>query len=308
MVFPKKLEKGDRILLIAPSSPLRVNLGVTVEKCVEAVEKLGFQAVTGESVYARTPQGYAAASIETRIADIHRGFRDDSIQGIWTVRGGSMATELLPYLDYSMITDHPKPFLGYSDITALHVVFQEKCHMVTYHAPCASGLFPDKLKEYTLDRLWKALRMEDKLRHENPPEEPVQVLNEGEACGELVGGNLTLVMALCGTPYQLNTKGKILFLEDTDEDVYRVQRMLIQLRQSGVLDDAAGILLGAFTKCENNYSPEYDSDALFRDFFREQKCPIYTHISTGHIDLNATLPLGSVCSMRDGQIDFLRAR
>lgn len=301
MRFCGTLREGATILLIAPSSPVRGD--AKWQDSAAGLEKRGYKVIPGESLDNSTEKGYAAAPAETRARDITRGFTDPAIDAIWAIRGGSMAAEVLPLLDAEVIAANPKPLIGFSDITALHIYLQEKCGIGSYHAPCAS-IFGGNPDEYALEAFDRAVRSEGGFEFANPEDQPIRVLKDGEAEGMLAGGNMTLVASLTGTNYALNTKGKILFLEDVEEDVYRLNRMLLQLKYSGILDDAAGLLFGGFTDCPNGYNAEYGSAELLKEFFADYEKPVYYDLSVGHIRRNAAIPMGANCRMKDGKITF----
>lgn len=301
MKFSGNLKHGDTVLLIAPSSPLK---NMSAEDCAAALEKYGYKTVIGDSLRETTARGYAAASAQTRANDINRGFMDDSIQAIWAMRGGSMAMEILPLLDYEMISQHPKQLIGFSDVTALHIALHQKAGITSCHAPCGSHFVGEGPDAYAMECFERVMGMQDTCEFINPEGQEIEILNAGIAEGELVGGNMTLVASLTGTEFALDTQGKILFLEDVDEDVYRVNRMLLQLKMSGMLDKAAGLLFGAFTDCNNGYHEEYKVEQLLREFFADYDKPIYTNLSVGHIRRNAALPMGTMCRMEGGKITF----
>ena len=293
MQFPSMPEAGGTILLAAPSSPLTG--GQSVEAIAEAVERLGFRVRIGASCRASAPCGYAAAPPALRASDINEGFADPEIAAIWCVRGGSTAWQLPPLLDYACIAANPKPFIGFSDITTLHLAIHRRCGLVTFHGPTANRILDQEA--FSWSSLLAALGMERRLLLQNPPGEELRPLRPGRAEGELTGGNLSLVVQSLGTPWQIDAKGKILFLEDVDEAVYALDRMLSQLLYAGILEDAAGLIFGAFTKCRNSYREDYGPEALLDDFFRSWPKPVLCNLRSAHCSPMVTLPLGAVCRM-----------
>lgn len=294
MIIPPKLKIGDTVALISPSSPLQPQ--ESVEVIAEGVESLGFRVWVGESCHGAAKSGYAAATPAVRARDIHHAFADDTIRAVWCTRGGSTAWQLLPLLDYELIAAHPKPFIGFSDVTTLHMAFQQRCGMVTYHGPTANRVLRWGEKDaFSWPHLWEALQMEKCLRIENPVGEEIRCLRPGCAEGQLIGGNLALVMASVGTPWQIDAKNRILYLEDVGEAVYSLERMLTKLRYAGILDDAAGIVLGAFTSCRNAYRADYGPEELMRDFFADCDKPVMYNIRSAHCDPMSTLPMGMHC-------------
>ena len=306
MRFPQKLRKGDILALISPSSPLQAQ--EPVEAIAAAVEALGFRVWVGDSCRGAAPSGYAAASPEVRDRDIHRAFSDPEIKGIWCTRGGSTAWQLLPLLDYGLIRANPKAFIGFSDVTSLHLALQQRCGLVTFHGPTANRTL--RWGEGTDTFSWPALRsvlgMEGEMRVQNPPGEEIISLRPGRAEGELIGGNLSLVAASVGTPWQIDTKERILYLEDVGEAVYSLERMLCKLKYAGIFDSAAAVMLGAFTSCRNAYREDYGPDELMSDFFAEFDKPVLYNIRSAHCDPMVTLPMGARCVVEGSAVTLFR--
>ena len=295
MIFPPEPKAGDTILLVSPSSPLKAE--EPVERIARAVEERGYRVRIGASCREKTACGYAAASPETRARDINEGFADPAIKGIWCTRGGSTAARMLPLLDYPLIRANPKPFLGFSDVTSLHMAIQQRCGLVTYHGPTANRLLQSEPDDFTWQSLPAALHMGECLRIQNPPGESILSLRPGIACGELIGGNLSLVTASLATPWEIDTTGRVLFLEDVGEAVYALERMLTQLRWVGILDRAAAVVLGPFTSCRNAYREDYGPEALLRDFFADYPKPVIANVRSAHCMPMVTLPLGACCQV-----------
>ncbi|MCM3389663.1 LD-carboxypeptidase [Ureibacillus chungkukjangi] len=294
MKIPKALKKGDTIGLIGASSATPRE---SLPQAIEAVEKLGFNVVVGDSCYKR--HGYLAGTDELRANDVNRMFRDASIDGIFSIRGGYGATKILPLLDYEMIRDNPKVFAGYSDVTALHIAFNQLCDLVTYHTPMPSTEFiKPEMDEYTWSSFLESITLTKESNYylANPTNQEMSSLVPGKATGQLIGGNLTLVTASLGTPYEIDTKGKILFLEDIDEYERSIDRMLTQLKLSGKLDEVAGILLGAWTNCGPQYPkrPEHSLrlQTIFEEILVPLNKPILMDVACGHCLPTMSLPLG----------------
>jgi muramoyltetrapeptide carboxypeptidase len=299
IVIPKSLKKGDTIALISASGATPQE---RLQPAIEAVEKLGFNIVVGETCRAR--HGYLAGSDNLRAAELNAMFKNPEIDGIFCIRGGYGATRILPMLDLEMIKNNPKVFAGYSDVTALHIVFNQQCNFVTYHTPMPSTEFiKDKMDDYTWDYFTQSVTNTtwNDYYLENANGEEMQTVFPGTATGKLVGGNLTLVAASLGTPYEIDLAGKILFLEDIDENVQRIDRMLTQLKLSGKLDQVAGILLGAWTDCgpmdtknpENNLPLETVIDEILTPL----NVPILMNVTCGHVLPTMSLPLGKTVTI-----------
>ncbi len=302
MIFPPKLRKGDTILLVSPSSPLKAE--EPIERIAQAVEERGYRVRIGASCREETTCGYAAASAATRARDINMAFADPAIKGIWCTRGGSTSARILPLLDYDLIRANPKPFLGFSDVTSLHMAIQQRCGLVTYHGPTANRLLQFERNDWSWGGLAAVMGMENALAIANPPDEAIYSLRPGTACGELIGGNMSLVTASLGTPWEIDTVGRVLYLEDVGEAVYALERMLTQLMYAGVLDRAAAVVLGPFTSCRNAYREEYGPEALLRDFFADYPKPVIANVCSGHCMPMVTLPMGAPCRV-DGDCGTL---
>ena len=297
------LSPGATVFLTAPASP------VTEEQArqgVAALEHLGFSVQTGQSL-SESCRGYAAGTPQARGAELNRAFADPAVDAVWCARGGYTAASVLPFLDYPRISCHPKPFIGYSDITALHAALNQYSGLVTWHGPMACSDLAARPEPGTLDCLGEMLMSGGVRLYRNPDGSSLQVLRPGRAEGITVGGNLTVFCSLLGTRWMPETAGRILFLEEVDEPVPAVERLLVQLERAGVFYRAAGVLLGCFTRCENRYCAQYDVNALLRDFFSRFPIPVTGGLECGHCSPTGTLPLGGLCRMDEGQIQFFPA-
>lgn len=233
--------------------------------------------------------GYLAGDDATRLADLHAALADGEVAALHAVRGGYGCMRLLDAVDTTLLRAHPKLLIGYSDLTALHALWGRE-GLPTLHAPMAAsdllrpGRQADRDALFTL--LQRGLRAGDVLA---PALEPSPLHVGGRAAGRLVGGNLSLVAALLGTPWAWDARGALLFLEDVSEDLYRVDRLLTQLRLAGVLDDAAGIVLGSFTEAE---PPTALLQSLLQPLCERQRKPLLAGWPAGHGTPNRPLPLG----------------
>ncbi|WP_400161905.1 S66 peptidase family protein [Brevibacillus sp. TJ4] len=291
----KALRAGDTVGLIAPSSPPK-KLDV-VPKAVAAVEALGFHVKLGETCM-QNYGGYLAGTPEQRAAELNAMFADDEIDGILCLRGGYGAPQILPLLDYDCIAENPKLFVGYSDITALHTAFGQCADLATLHGPMAASELADGLEDWSMQVLKRALMIPEPLGVlHNPPEEEIVSLYGGKASGPIVGGNLSLVAALMGTPYELDTRGKLLFLEDIDEEPYRVDRMLTQMALGGLFDECTGVILGTWTGCEPKKGEGFTVLDVFENIVLPYRKPTILNIQIGHSPVNMALPLGVWASL-----------
>ncbi|WP_229483654.1 S66 peptidase family protein [Massilia horti] len=295
LIKPPRLRQGDLIGLIAPAGHVS---DAAIEKSVRHIESLGFRAKEGR--YLREVYGNYAGSAEMRLADLHAMFLDPEVKAIWCIRGGSGAISLLKRVDYALIRNHPKILLGYSDITALHLAIRRHCGLVTFHGPVAMSTPSDYSHEHMLAVLTDPqpaytipMSQENSLRAQEEPHYAIRTVHGGVATGPLIGGNLSLVSALAGTDYAADFRGGILFLEEVNEEPYRIDRWMTQLDLAVGLDKAAAVMIGICDKC----GPEPDSvsltlDQTFDIHLQPLKIPAVTGYSFGHIRNQFTLPVG----------------
>lgn len=289
MLKPQALRRGDLIGIIAPSGPTSSE---KVEMAKAAVEALGFRVLLTPSCYAK--HGYLAGPDPLRAADVNGVFQNPEVKGIICLRGGYGAPKILDQLDYISIRNNPKVFVGYSDITALHLALNQICGLVTFHGPMAASDLAGGLDVFSKSALLHAItRPEPMGVVANPEGVMIQTLVTGEARGVIVGGNLALITATMGTPYEIDTRGKLLFLEDIGEEPYRVDRMLTQLALAGKLKDAAGIILGDWNDCEpENPEKSLSLQQVFEEMIKPAGKPTISNLKAGHCSPKVTLPFG----------------
>lgn len=291
LIKPPRVQVGDRVGLVSPATAAFERYPIEIMR--EALESLGLEVVFGEHFFDRF--GYFAGDDDARAADINSFFRDDSIRMIFA-RGGWGSARLLPLLDYAMIARHPKVLLGYSDATALLNGVHHQTGLVTFHGPSPLDRFSaEHFRRVIMDGEAMTMRnlvdvSDDKLVQ---TEHRIQTLHGGTARGPLVGGNLTVLTAIIGSSYLPAFDGAILFLEDVGEAVYRVDRMLTQLKLAGILDRLAGVVFGRCTKCgpDTDYGSLTLEDVLDRHF-KPLAIPAFSGSMIGHIEQQFTLPLG----------------
>ena len=291
MLKGKRLSVGDTIGLVGPSGAVRTE--GAGDRAIAYMEQLGFRVKVGESAHAR--YGYLSGTDEVRARDLNALFADPQVDGIVCTRGGYGTMRMLDMLDYDVIRANPKVFVGFSDITALHIAFLEKCGLVTFHGPMAAGWLEDFADGFTQPALFRAvMRAEPLGALDNAPGYPARrTVNPGSVEGVLVGGNLSLIAGTIGTPYEIDTRGRILFIEEVGERTYCVDRMLTQLRLAGKFNDCAGIVFGDFADCPVEY-PDFGLtlEEIIRDVAAPCGKPIMTGLQAGHVTPKLTLPLG----------------
>lgn len=293
-IKPKRLCPGDTIGVIAPASPGDLELSMAG---VRWLEKQGFQIKLGRS--AQQILGYLAGSDADRAKDINEMFLSSEVDGIVCLRGGYGTMRILELLDYDAIRDHPKVFVGYSDITALHTSIGQRTGLVTFHGPMVASDMGKEISDYTRDSFYQAITAAEPLGpiHNPPLSLPPEVIVPGKAQGYLTGGNLSLVVSTLGTPYEIDTRGKILCLEEVGEAPYRVDRMLTQLSLAGKLKDAVGIAVAVCTDCDEEDPPGFTLEEVLKDRLGSLTKPVLYKLYFGHTSDKATLPLGVMAAI-----------
>jgi muramoyltetrapeptide carboxypeptidase len=275
---PPALKRGGRIGVVAPAGCVD---RVAIEKGLEAVHQQGFTVELAPNVYRR--KGYLAGDGGARADDLIKFFHRPDIDAIFCARGGFGSVQLLPHLIAPL---KPKIFVGYSDITVLLNWFLQKFHMVTFHAPMLAMDIARGLSERAKAHFWGLLSGETK-------EWKVQlgeVIRPGAIQAEMMGGCLSLLVTTLGTPYEFDTVGKLLFIEDTDEKPYRIERMLTHLKMAGKLDRLSGVVLGDFTRCEGEGAR--DVRQVIGEIFDAAPYPVVMGLAAGHGQENLALPFG----------------
>jgi len=295
LIKPPRLKSGDTVGLMTPSGHVDQE---KIDRCVGNLESLGFKVKLGKNI--RALRGNFAGTAAQRLEDFHAMFADPEIKGIWAAHGGSGAIGLLAALDYDLIRRNPKVFVGYSDITALHLAILRHSGLVTFHGPVASSTFSDYSMAHLRAILMApqpeyvmAMAEENRLKAEALPHFSARTLRSGVAEGILVGGNLSLLSALVGTPYAADFSRAIVFLEDIGEAPYRIDRMLTQLELSQGFRQAAAVMLGIFDKCgPPDSEPSLSLDETIDDHLANSSIPAVYGYSFGHISHQITLPMG----------------
>ena len=286
MIKPQALKYGDTIGIIAPAN----YSGDSGNIMVKDLEARGFKVVLGDSFYAKW-YNYGGTD-EVRANDINKMFKDKNIKAIFCVRGGYGSIRLLDLIDFETIKKNPKIFVGYSDITTLLLAITQKTDLVTFHGPMSSNY--KNFDDITSTSFFNTI-MNNKTSYElsDYSGSALRTVREGKAEGEIVGGNLSLIVASLGTKYEIDTKGKILFIEEVGEYTYRIDRMFQQLKLAGKFDDASGIILGNFNKANKEAPEDMSLEDIFDDSFGKLKKPVISGFSSGHVRPLITLPIGA---------------
>ncbi len=288
---PPRLKRGDLIGVIAPASA--PSSTEKVEKGVLYLESLGYRVRVGKN--ATRVHGFFAGTDEERAADLNDMLNDSSVKAIFAVRGGYGTPRLLRHVDYAAARQQPKIIVGYSDLTSLQLALLKKCGLVTFSGPMVGVEMWDSIDPYTEEHFWRILTSNKKIGPlVNPPDEPLRPLRKGRASGRVIGGNLALFLANYGTPFFPDVKGAILVLEDVDEAPHRVDRMIIQLVNSGLTTKISAIVLGKFTECEpsDTSSPHFTVDQVLDGISDLIPVPVVRNFQYGHIPKKLTVPFG----------------
>jgi muramoyltetrapeptide carboxypeptidase len=322
-LFPKALAPGDTIEIVAPAKYLdreRVSLAK------KRLEQMGFKVKLPKNLFRKN--GFLGGTDAERAGEINAAFADPEVKAIFPGTGGYGTTRIVDDLDYDLIRRNPKILVGFSDITGLHIAINQRTGLVTFHSPNPEwGLGVEKnLSPFAAKWFWRALLAKDYefgepgrprprpgytiatrprdsgKSGENAIFEDVPrpvTLRKGKARGRLIGGNLSVLHALMGTPYEIETAGKILFIEDVGEAPYRVDRMLSTLKLAGKFDRVAGVVLGHFTARDEEAKWDDDAsiDDVLKDYFCQLGVPVVSHFPLGHVRYNATLPVGAMAEL-----------
>jgi muramoyltetrapeptide carboxypeptidase len=302
LIRPPRLKPGDVVGVITPSTPAtNPDRLALVER---TIKHFGLRVKWGKHIGQKS--GYFGNPVEQRLEDLHAMFRDPEVKGVFPIQGGYGAPQLLDGIDYDLIRRNPKVFTGYSDITALHLAIHKRTGLVTFHGPNVFSALTDYTQKHFRKAVFDAAPVGTVT---NPPESNLlrpkyllRTIRPGKATGRLVGGNLTLISTTMGTPYEIDTRGAILFLEDIGEEPYRIDRMLTQLRLARKLDQAAGIVFGDCVGCTpNDYKPfvaaGYSLGEALDAILGSVKVPVLSGLTIGHVEDQMTLPLGVMATL-----------
>jgi muramoyltetrapeptide carboxypeptidase len=296
---PMAIELGDMIAFVAPAAPIEM---APVLEYAKQLETAGYKVLIPENIQRKA--GYLAGTDEERAMELNAMFRDTRVRAIFPCRGGYGLTRILDKIDYAAIRKDPKVITGFSDLTALHLAIAREARIVTFHSPLVmTDLWRGSQGEFDFaTKSFQRALFADQYKKGNTgytvpvPDDakPIKLVG-GIARGRLLGGNLSLLCSTLGTPYAIEPKGAILFLEDVNEAPYRMDRLLSQLRQAGVLDAVAGVVLGHFTT--KNPKDDKEIDRVLRDYFGAKTVPVLMNFPVGHISSNATLPHGGMVEL-----------
>ena len=277
-IKPPQLKPGHKIGIIAPAGPVSQS---ELKPAINLLSSLGHQVILAPHLYHR--EGYTAGDDGTRLEDLHSMFENEDVKAVICARGGYGTLRLLDSIDYDLIRRSPKIIVGYSDITALLLAIHKKTGLVTFHGPVVKEL--SKNRNRNLKHFFDLISSEEFFKLDLAGR---IALMPGKATGSLLGGNLSLISNLVGTPFMPSLKGAILFIEEKGEPLYRVDRMLTHLKLSGLLDELGGLIVGKFIDCDDISAV----NNLIMDIVSDLNIPVVSGLPIGHGAENVTLPLG----------------
>lgn len=311
MMYPNRLKKGDYVGICAPASPINT---IQFIKGVQFLEEMGLQPIIGNNVYKNT-LGYLAGTDEQRVTDLNEMLRSERIKAIIFARGGYGTARIASRIDYNAIYEQRKILLGYSDLTYLHTAIFKKTGLVTFHGPMVMTFGHESCDTFTKQQLQYFYNPTTKIYDETIS--PLTVLVEGEGRGHLIGGNLSIIISTLGTPFEINLKNKILFIEDVAEPLYKIDRLLNQLTHMSTFQYLEGIIIGDFNMSSNTKSDATSSkmlqkylnnreqshlttlanddliNELFYHYFKKLNIPIISGFKIGHCFPHFIIPHGA---------------
>ncbi len=302
---PAKLQRGDKVGLVAPAWSITQD---DLESSIEKVKQLGLEPLWSDKILGR--HGYFSGTDKERAADFNQMIKNPEIKGIVFTNGGYGCARILDLIDYNLIRQHPKVMIGFSDITALLYAIHKHTGLITFHGPVSKtihreynklqfrNIVMNSMDTYTIESSEKDLQ---KAATDKTFER--YTITSGKAQGKLVGGNLSLICSMIGTPYQMDLKDNIVMIEDVGEEPYRIDRMLTQLIASGELKKAAGIAFGICRRCNKSTVPNsFTLKQVIEDRIKPLGIPAVYGLSFGHNEQNFTFPIGLQAELETGKM------
>ncbi|MBT2687690.1 LD-carboxypeptidase [Bacillus sp. ISL-47] len=285
-IKPLRLNKGDAIGIIAPASPPNQD---NLKRSLSFLEELGLKVKMGNHVYDQ--YGYLAGKDEDRLADLHKMFLDKEVKAIICAGGGYGTGRIASQINYGLIKDNPKIFWGYSDITFLHTAIRQQTGLVTFHGPMLASDIGKEDADPISKQYFSQLFEPEVLDY---PEgiSNLETMVKGSAAGTLTGGNLSLLASTIGTAYEIDTKDKLMLIEDINEEPRAVDRMLNQLHMAGKLEDAAGFIIGDFNNCVPQRELSLELNEVLETYIKKVNKPALKGFNIGHCSPHISVPLG----------------
>lgn len=291
MIYPNHLKQGDTVGVIAPASPVNQT---DLDKGLHIIRELGYHIQLGKNVHCKN--GYLAGTDQERLDDFHEMILNTNIKAIIFARGGYGSARIADSIDYEAVRNNPKIIWGYSDITYLHTAIRKKTGLVTFHGPMVeSDLGKESIDKLSLSMFKQLLKPTELIYSESIS--PLEVLSEGNSTGILVGGNLSLLVSTLGTPFEIDTRNKILFIEDIGESPYQIDRMLNQLKMNNKLSEVVGIIIGDFANIESKKEPTLTLKQVFNHYLIDYPIPVMSGFKIGHCTPHIAIPLGTKATL-----------
>jgi len=290
-IKPPQLYEGATIGIVSPAS--RPSDEQKYKNGILYLENLGYKVV--ESRHVLDSYGYLAGKDLDRVDDLNLMFNDSQIDAIFCSRGGYGVPRIIDAIDFVSIQNNPKIFVGYSDITSLNLAIWAKTGLISFSGPMVAVEMGRNIETFTEQHFWRTLKSTNPVGAiESPTDLPIKIIKPGRAKGTLLGGCLSLVNVILGTPYCPDFNEAILFIEDIEEEPYRVDRYLAQLKMAGILDQISGLLIGQFVDCipSDPEKPNLTLEQVFDDYFSNLDIPIISQFAYGHVPVKHTLPVG----------------
>jgi muramoyltetrapeptide carboxypeptidase len=289
-IRPQILQRGDTIGVVTLGSPLAAEI---INAHINVLKSIGFNVILGQYVYAQN--GFLAGTDRERAFDLMSMFENEQVKMILPSRGGVGVAGILPYLDYDSIQRNPKIITGYSDITVLLNVLFQYANLITFQSLMLVDFSPDT-PSYNYNQFFSATSLVNLYRQiQNPPGVPLVSRVQGNVTGPIVGGNLTSFISTLGTPFEIDTRGKILLLEDTHEPINTIYRYMDHLNLAGKFQDCIGIIMGECTGCQVAYGKSYED--LINDFIVPLGKPLMSNLATAHGTYKAAIPIGAMVNL-----------
>lgn len=286
-IKPQRLNIGDTVGVIAPASPPDQE---KLKQGIQFLEKFGLKVKLGKNLKKKV--GYLAGTDRERLEDFHEMFRDKDVKAVFCARGGYGTSRFASMIDYELIKKNPKIFWGYSDITFLHTAIYQETGLITFHGPMIATDLGEEIVDPISKQYFGHLFDAEEIIYTEKISS-LEVLVEGVACGSIVGGNLSIIASTLGTPYEINTNGNLLFIEEINEEPRLVDRMLNQLYLGGKFNKLAGIVIGDFHQCISNTENSFTLDEILNHYMNLANKPAVKGFKIGHCTPHVAIPLGS---------------
>ncbi len=304
-IKPVRLRRGDVVGIVAPAS--RTTTEEKVHRGIQYLERLGYRVKAGRHIF--DVHGYCAGRDEDRAADFNAMIYDREVKAIFTIRGGYGTPRLLHLIDYTAIKKYPKIIVGYSDISALLCAIYRKTGLINNSGPMIGVEMWNEIDPFTEEHFWRLITSPKKIgKLKQPADQPLVTYKEGKAEGRLIASNLSLLTSITGTTYLPSFNQSVLLIEDVDEEPHRIDRMLAQLYQAGLLKKIKALCFGSFVSCnvDDESEPHFTLEQVLQQYAQKVNGPVMSNILYGHVEKKFTFPIGvtAVLNTRKNYIEI----